>query len=531
MNTIRLVTVEQMRAIEHEGDARGVCYAEMMERAGRGVARAVLMWLDECQARSALGLVGSGNNGGDTLVALEALALAGWKTYAYLVRPRPAEDALLQRFHAAGGSTGWLEQDGELTLLNEWLHQAGVILDGVLGTGVQLPLRAELERVLAHVRDFPSLPPVIAVDCPSGVDCDSGAVSSAVIPAQLTVCMEAVKQGLVRFPAAGLTGNLAVVSLNLPSDLDACRGLDLFVANGREVSDWLPRRSPEAHKGTFGTVMVVGGCQDYIGAPALAAEAAYRIGAGLVRMATIPIVRDALAGQQVETTWLRLPELDGGFDPAGLKILFHHLERVTALLVGPGLGNAAGTAEFIQRLISREGALPPLVLDADGLRLAARLADWAESLPRESILTPHPGEMSSLTGLSVGEIQAERIEIARRYARQWGQVIVLKGAFSVVASPQGVAHIIPVASAALARAGSGDVLAGLVAGLRAQGMAAYPAAVMGAWVHALAGLEAERLLGQSASVLAGDILRAVPTVLSGTIAGEYTHDPLWVVDA
>ncbi|MEN4011114.1 MAG: NAD(P)H-hydrate dehydratase [Bellilinea sp.] len=528
---IRLVTVDEMRAIEREGNARGVSYAEMMERAGRGVARVIAQLFGDCQPRNVLGLVGSGNNGGDALVALETLAAAGWHARAYLARPRPADDVLLRRFLSIGGEVGSLEQDGNYTTLDRWLEQASVLLDGVLGTGAQLPLRAELEAVLAHVRDFALLPSVVAVDCPSGVDCDSGGASPATIKAELTVCLEAVKRGLVQFPAAGLTGRLVVIPLRLPSDLDACRAISLYVTSGDLARAWLPQRPADAHKGTFGTVLVVGGCNDYIGAPALAAEAAYRMGAGLVRVATTPVVRDALAGHQMETTWLALPEQNGGISAAGVETVLSNLERVTALLVGPGIGSLAGTGDFVRGLFTKAKTLPPLVLDAEGLRLTAGLENWANLLPRESVLTPHPGEMSSLTGLAIAEIQADRIGTALRYARHWGHVVVLKGAFSVVASPLGMAQVIPVASAALSRAGSGDVLAGLITGLRAQGLAAFPAAVAAAWIHALAGLAALRRTGQSASVLAGDILRAVPEVIRAIKNGEHTRDPLWVVDA
>lgn len=529
MRCIPLVTVDQMRAIEREGDARGVSYAEMMERAGRGVAKAVLTSPLISPLKSVLGLIGSGNNGGDGLVALEHLAQAGWKGRAYLVRPRPEGDVHFERVRNAGVEVFEANRDVDFKVLDAWLSESEVLLDAVLGTGIQLPLKPEVESVLEHVRKFSRLPFVVAVDCPSGVDCDNGQASPATIPAQLTVCMDAVKVGLLRFPAAELTGQLAIVPLGLPADLTALQQVFDFVAGAPEVRVWLPQRPASAHKGTFGTVLGVAGCEDYIGAAGLAAEAAYRSGAGLVRMAVIPAVRNALAGQLSEVTWLTLPERDGGIAETAVKNVLDHLERVTALLIGPGFGTALATAAFVQRLFSQKLPLPPLVLDADGLRLTAKIDRWYENLPSPSVLTPHPGEMSGLTGLSTAEIQADRSGTARRFARQWGHVVVLKGAFTVVAAPDGKVHHIPVASASLARAGSGDVLAGLIAGLLAQGVAPYPAAVAGAWIHAHAGLIAQQHVGQSASVLAGDILRAVPEALTRLYHREESQDAVRVI--
>jgi NAD(P)H-hydrate epimerase len=474
-------------------------------------------------------LIGSGNNGGDGLVALEHLAQAGWKGRAYLVRPRPEGDVHLERVRNAGVEVFEANRDVDFKVLDAWLSESEVLLDAVLGTGIQLPLKPEVERVLEHVRKFSRLPFVVAVDCPSGVDCDNGQASPATIPAQLTVCMDAVKVGLLRFPAAELTGQLAVVPLGLPADLTALQQVFDFVSSAPEVRAWLPQRPASAHKGTFGTVLGVAGCEDYIGAAGLAAEAAYRSGAGLVRMAVIPAVRNALAGQLSEVTWLTLPERDGGIAETAVKNVLDHLERVTALLIGPGFGTASATAAFVQRLFSQKLPLPPLVLDADGLRLTAKIERWHENLPSPSVLTPHPGEMSGLTGLSTAEIQADRSGTARRFSRQWGHVVVLKGAFTVVAAPDGKVHHIPVASAALARAGSGDVLAGLIAGLLAQGVAPYPAAVAGAWIHAHAGLIAQQRVGQSASVLAGDILRAVPEALTRLYHREESQDAVRVI--
>jgi NAD(P)H-hydrate epimerase len=250
------------------------------------------------------------------------------------------------------------------------------------------------------------------------------------------------------------------------------------------------------------------------------------------------MLHGALAGQFPEATWSLLPHERGSIARDAAKSLMKNFERATALLVGPGFGVEDTTGDFLKDLLIGESApkkaagrigflqeqeskseavaahLPPMVIDADGLKLLAKIEGWHKLLPAPAVLTPHPGEMAVLTGLSTEEIQADRMGFAMKYAQEWGHVVVLKGAFTIVAAPDGMATVIPVASPALARAGTGDVLAGLIVGLMAQGLDSYDAAVSGAWIHAQAGLVAADALGSTASVLAGDVLDAVPDVMS-----------------
>jgi len=303
------------------------------------------------------------------------------------------------------------------------------------------------------------------------------------------------------------------------------------------VSGLLPERPLEAHKGTFGIALIAAGSANYTGAASLSGKAAYRVGAGLVTMAVPAMLHGTLAGQFSEATWALLPHEGGFIAHEAAKKLAENLERATALLVGPGFGVEDTTGEFLKDLLTGESApkkaagrigflpeqeagkeeagthMPPMVIDADGLKLLAKIDDWHKALPAPAVLTPHPGEMALLTGLSTDEIQNERMKNATKFAKKWGHVVVLKGAFTIIASPDEEATVIPVASPALARAGTGDVLAGLIVGLMAQGVDAYDAAVAGAWIHAQAGLVAAEALGSTASVLAGDVLEAIPDVM------------------
>jgi NAD(P)H-hydrate epimerase len=529
-----------MQAIEKEADAGGLTFDQMMQNAGQGLAEAVVDLFLESDQLEIVGLVGPGNNGGDTLVALTILAEAGWKATAYLVKRK--KDALVDAFVKAGGRV--LSGEKTFEAFAEAVETADVFLDGVLGTGFKLPLKKEVAELLAEVNDvLDSLdepPLVIAVDCPSGVECDSGEAADETIPADMTVTMAAVKQGLLKLPAFEYVGDLRVVDIGLPADLPSLKKLIIEVADEESVSALLPDRPLDSHKGTFGTALIAAGSVNYTGAAVLAGEAAYRVGAGLVQLAIPASIHAAIAGEVPEATWVLLPHSTGVIASGAAEVLAKNFERATALLIGPGLGSESTTREFIENLLTGESAtakrksmvrigfvhektdsanevksdLPPLIVDADGLRLLAQIKDWHAKLPALAILTPHPGEMSALTGLSKEEIQEDRQSVAVRFAKEWGHVVVLKGAFTVIASPDGRMTVIPVASPALARAGTGDVLAGLIVGLRAQGLDAYDAAVVGAWIHAQAGLYAADDLGTTASVMAGDVLNSVSDVLS-----------------
>lgn len=535
---MKLVTVSQMQAIEKEADAKGLTYDQMMANAGQGLADILFDLFEDDTETEIVGLVGPGNNGGDTLLALSELAREGWKARAYLVKRK--KDDLVRRFTEAGGEV--ISGDNAFEQLAEAIGNADVLLDGVLGTGVKLPLKKDIAEFLAEVNDIldglDEYPLVVAVDCPSGVDCDTGEIADEAVGADLTVTMAAVKQGLLKLPAFEYVGDLEVVDIGLPDDLPSWKDLNMEVAEGDSVAALLPDRPLSAHKGTFGTALIVAGSVNYTGAALLAGEAAYRAGAGLVTMAVPSVLHAALAGRLPEATWILLPHEMGVISSAAAEVLAKNFERASAFLIGPGFGSETTTREFLEDLLEGKYAgkktasrigfvrqesetpednnskLPPLVIDADALKFLPQIKDWHTRIPAPAILTPHPGEMAVLTDLTKEYINEGRQEIASQYARSWGHVVVLKGAFTVVAAPDGRATVIPVASPALARAGTGDVLAGLIVGLRAQGLEAYEAAVAGAWIHAQAGLYAADDLGTTASVLASDVVNSISDVLS-----------------
>lgn len=514
---MKYVSVEEMIEIEQESDAKGHTYPEMMERAGRGLAEVVHNTYGDLDPRQVIALVGSGNNGGDALVALDYLASWGWPVAALIVHAREEGDPLVERVRDAGGRVMDWDEVEEKTLIQKELSLHEVLLDGVLGTGIHLPIRGELGERLDFIRrtlgKMENPPHVVAVDCPSGVDTDTGEVDPVCIPAEVTVTMAAVKQGLLKFPAFQFLGDLRVVDIGLPEGLASYQAIQREVVGFEWVKEVLPERPLDSHKGTFGTAFIVGGSVHYTGAVILSALGAYRVGAGLVTLAVPQPLHAVLAGSLPETTWLPLPHQDGFINKKAADLILEHLDRAGALLIGPGFGLQESTSKFLTYLLYSD-PLPPMVLDADGLKLLSNIGNWPDPLPSPSVLTPHPGEMSVMTGLSIDQIQADRVGVAERFAQEWGHVVVLKGAHTVIASPEGETKILPIATSALASAGTGDVLAGVIVGLLAEGMEPFQAASAGAWIHGQAGLTAADRLGNTASVLAGDVADSLVDVLS-----------------
>ncbi len=562
---LKIVTVEQMRAIEQAGDAAGISYDQMMDSAGRALADRVLALLDDQPGSRITVLAGAGNNGGDALVAARLIAAeSDHEVNIYLTKPRDPADRVFAPIQEAGLFVVEASKDQRYRVLDRLIGTSHMIIDGVLGIGLRLPIEGDLAKFLAAVQKslraarqarpaFPTQTPampvawadsgpyVIAVDCPSGLDCDTGEVGDLTIPADETVTFGAVKRGQVLFPGAGLGGALHVADIGLPKKLPARDAIKLEMPTGADIRALLPPLPPDAHKGTFGKVLVVAGSMNYTGAAALAAEAAYRAGAGLVTVATPQPIMPILAAQVPEATWLLLPHDMGVIAEDAALVLQKELAGYSALLMGPGWGREESTGLFLAAMLNDRAqqearhrrigfapgdtkpasaaagpdfTLPPLVIDADGLNLLGELDEWWKLLPAGTILTPHPGEMGRLTGLSRDEVQARRLELAVEKAVEWRCVVVLKGAFTVIGAPDGRTVVLPFAEPALATAGTGDVLAGTIAGLLGQGMSPFDAAVAGGYLHGLAGHFAAEALSTPRSVIAHDVLNALSEAVS-----------------
>jgi NAD(P)H-hydrate epimerase len=525
-----------MRAIEAAADAAGMTYDQLMQNAGKAAADRALTVLKNIPDPRVIVLVGPGNNGGDGLVAglLIAQAQPRADVRFYLLKDRPADDPYIQIAQQAQLFIATAENDYDKRLLKNMVASSDILLDALFGIGVRLPLRDEVAKVLRAVNQIinerhsarpetimlnpaktgqilrPTRLYVLAIDCPSGLDCDSGAVDKNVIPADETITFIAAKPGHFLFPGAATIGELTLADAGVPADFKAFAADYDSVVDAEWVRETLPIRTLDANKGTFGKALIIGGSVNYVGAPGLSAQAAYRSGAGLVAVAAPNHVASVLAPHTLETTWLMLPETSA-ITPNALPMLQANLSLYDALLIGPGLGREKTTTEFLLALLPHLNQTP-LVLDADALNILSEIEHWWEKLPPNTIITPHPGEMARLTGFTTTEVQAKRWALAAEKAAEWRVILVLKGAHTIIASPQGHRAVLPFKNDALATAGTGDVLAGLIVGLLAQGMKPLEAASAGAYIHGLAG-EITTRTQSSRSVIAGDVLNAIGTAL------------------
>ncbi|WP_138495153.1 NAD(P)H-hydrate dehydratase [Paenibacillus pinistramenti] len=545
---MRIVNKEQMRALDREAiEGLGIPALVLMENAGRAIAEEVLnlcrrqtgrqgsegRFLREEQAGGCgsapirrpgryeytgrdkqrwLMLAGKGNNGGDAVVCARHLIAAGIEA-ELLYADDPAQlagDAAVQRDIAERlGIPSAVYEPGRGFDFGRYTG----LVDGLLGTGSS---GAPRERYAALIGEAAgSGLPVVAADIPSGIDSDTGEVPGACLRADVTAALGFLKAGLTQYPAAGYAGEVVVRDIGIPDMLAEQAGISAFlltesVLRSRLGADPAEARKPDAHKGTYGHVLLAGGSLAMAGACLLAGRAALRGGCGLATWAlpagalphvlgAVPELMLAPAGRDGAAHWSAEAAAD----------VLRLLETRDMLAAGPGLGRFDGDAAWLRALW--QGADKPLVLDADALNILAA-ADGLKAWPRRSaptVLTPHPGEMARLAGIPTAEVQRDRLGLARRFAAEHGVTLVLKGARTVVAAPDGRVFVNASGNPGMATGGTGDVLTGLIASLLAQGQDAASAASLGVYLHGAAGDKAAALRGGAASLLAGDLIEAL----------------------
>ncbi|HEX6030940.1 MAG TPA: NAD(P)H-hydrate dehydratase [Tepidiformaceae bacterium] len=513
---MKLVTAAQMRELERAAIAGGSSEAQLMEEAGLAVAQEAWMLLGSLEGRRIVVLAGPGNNGGDGLVAGRHLAQWGAEVIAYI--PGARRDTTRDEEASESGVTlvqG--EDDPGAVMLEDALRGADLVIDALLGIGQTRPLDPDdpLSVVLAALkrrRGEYSPPKLVAVDLPTGVDSDSGAVDPLAVEPDLSVTFGLPKVGMYQAPASGIVGKVQVIDIGIPKEAEAKVGLELMTS--RWLRSALPQRPEGGNKGTFGKLLVVGGSRRFIGAPRLAATAAYRSGAGLVTIACPATLVPALSAALAEATWFPLePGEDGGLRGEAAIALRDEWGAYEAAVVGPGLGDTKEVRAFIWAALPDLGELPHgFVLDADGLNALAKLPDGRERVPANAVLTPHPGEMSRLLGATIADIQARRMDRAVESAEAYGCTVVLKGAHTVVAAADGRVRLSPFANPLLASAGTGDVLSGMIGGYLAQGLDPFDAASAGVYLHGAIG-EAFRAEYGTSGLLAGELAEKLPAVV------------------
>ena len=549
---MKIVTPDNMRTLERRAVENSGSLDDLMERAGLLAARCAWDMLqpgDAPQSRSVMQpppvmstspvseemsaprvvvIVGPGNNGGDGLVAARHLQRWHGGVIVVIVGSRPDDDPK-RRLALDAGVAIVGEDDNPIAALERSLPSSVLVVDAVLGIGASRPLEGDIRDAMELVnaeRARRATLRVLALDVPTGIDAETGDADPNALDADVTVTFGFPKHGHFRFPAAAHVGSLVVADIGVPDALAEDVTEEVVTAGWARAH--LPQRPLDAHKGSFGRVLALAGSRSYVGAAYLACMGAARSGAGYVTLAVTPVVQALVSGRLTESTYLLLPDDgDGVADPEAAGTVRNAMSVCDALLVGCGLGQNDTTRLLLDRLLLSPAPLPlPVAIDADALNFLASTSGWWERLQADVVLTPHPGEMARLMKCGIAEVESDRIGVARRAATEWGVTVLLKGAFTVAASPDGLVRVLPFANPALATAGTGDVLAGCVAGLLAQGLPPFDAASLGAFLHAAAGQLAAEEIGE-AGVVASDLLPLLPkamrTLRDGSFAPGIQH--------
>jgi NAD(P)H-hydrate epimerase len=507
-----LPDAEEMRAVDRWAiDQRGVPSLELMERAGAGVAASVERLAPDGPVTV---VCGKGNNGGDGLVVARLLRQAGRPVAVVSLAPASeiSGDARANLERLPGEPPVGLDGEpwqgarhggADTRPFGSGAAPAAVV-DAVLGTGFAGTPRGAAAEAIAAINHAGA--PVVAVDVPSGVDASSGVVADAAVSATVTVSFHAAKPGLWIFPGKAHAGTVETIDIGIPRGAPLHASVGLL---GPGLLALLPRRGPTWTKFRSGQVLVVGGSRGLTGAPAMAARAAMRAGAGYVT-ACVPLsLQPVIASCGTPEMMTRgLADADGALVPDAVAAVLEAADRGGTIALGPGLGRSEG-AFALARAIAAVAAVP-LVIDADGLNAQAGRLQELAGRGAATVLTPHAGELARLLELDSAEIERRRLHHVREAARLADAVVVLKGDDSLVAAPDGSVAVSPGATPALATAGTGDVLTGVIAALLAQGLEPLAAAAAGVWLHAEAGRQAARALGAVEGVIAGDVIEALP---------------------
>jgi hydroxyethylthiazole kinase-like uncharacterized protein yjeF len=527
---MKILSAAEMQRIDRATSEKfGIPSLTLMESAGRGVVEFLEQRFAPLPSHKILILCGRGNNGGDGMVAARLLRDRGLKPRVILL----AEPSKVKGDAAANlerlAQCGPPEIAADLAAwrnLRPQLEDSTLLVDALLGTGLAKPLEGFLLEVVRDVNTrFPHAQ-VVAVDLPTGVSADSGGLPGETVHAHASVTFTAPKLAHVFPPACERAGEWVVKPIGTPLEaMERDPSLTLNLTRPEDLA-WLTQaRNAGAHKGNFGHVLILAGSIGKTGAAAMAARAALRAGAGLVTIATAKTALAIIAGLGAEFMTEPLPETDAGtislgaFDHGRLDKL---VEGKSVLAIGPGIGTVLETAELVRTAVNRYDL--PLVLDADGLNAFAHCISAFRSAggyEHPAVLTPHPGEMSRLTGEPVADIQRRRVETARDFATHHKAHLVLKGFRTLSAAPDGQVWVNPTGNPGMATGGTGDVLTGLIAGLMAQHPRRTPIEVVASavYLHGLAGDLAARRFGQ-ASMIAGDVVEAIPEAFAALATGQ-----------
>ena len=485
---MRIYNCNQMRRIENKANEGGMSYIQMMENAGKACAAKILKIIAKNKTegnKKVCIICGNGKNGGDGFVIARYLDNKGVKAGVVLACGEPKAQEAAEMYSQVKDTVECVDISKSPDKAIKMIVESGYIVDCIFGIGFKGELGGDAAELVKDINKMKKC--VISIDIPSGLEGDSGKCGDIHFHADYTLAVSCKKPVHILKPAADFCGKVSVVDIGFSQDCyDIEDGCEFMSADMSFVKQALPKRAADSNKGDFGRLLSICGSKNMQGAAVMCAQAAVRSGAGLVCCAFPEKAYPAIAPKLTEPIMLPLPDDSEGFlsIKAADKIL-ENLEKSSAAVIGCGLGCTEDTQKLVFSVIEKANC--PLVIDADGINALSKNINVLKTAAVPIILTPHPGEMARLTGLSISEIQSKRLSVAKAFAQMSGCIVVLKGCNTVISSPDGSCCVNPTGNAGMAKGGSGDVLAGIIASFCAQGMNCFDAAVCGAYIHGMCG--------------------------------------------
>lgn len=505
---MKALSAQQSRELEQKACQQGASLLELMEQAGAAVARFFKKKYELSQKRVVI-LCGRGNNGGDGFVAARYLAETEAKISVLLVDGMPTTENARKMYNRLyeQPSIQVLSYDDDPKRAHSLVAAADFIIDAIFGVGFHGKIASYMEPLFEQVSTASGT--VVAVDIPSGLICDTGMTEGKCMQADYTVSFSTLKCAHVLNSGKRFCGEVIVAPIGIDIHLVKQQEAALRIIEPEDVLQTIRKRDPESNKGSFGRLLCLCGSEGMAGAASMSVSAALRCGAGLVDAAVPREIYPLVASKAQEAIYTLLdllPEKDG-YTESALKLLENRYKKCSAILIGCGLGVADYTIELVRNMISNSQV--PIVLDADGINSIVEHIDILRSAKAPLVLTPHPGEMARLLNVSVDKVQQNRLEFARQFATEYSITLVLKGAGTVIADPNGNLWLNETGNAGMAKGGSGDVLAGMIASFVAQGIDCTKAAAVGVYLHGLAGDRCAAQFSQTA-MLPTDIITELP---------------------
>ena len=509
---MKLATAEQMRSLDATAiNDYGIPGIVLMENAGQGTVAAMNRRFGSFVGKIISIFVGPGNNGGDGFVIARHLHQQGAKPHVFmLVKPEKLKgDAAvnLEIVRKLPIPIHILINSEDLRSAEPRLAHSHTVVDAIFGTGLTRAVSGHFADVVSRINRFAC--PVVSVDIPSGLNSDTGQVMGISVQARLTATYGLAKPGMVVYPGMDFVGDLEVVDITVPPEAVEQADIRTELLDTETVRPWVPVRNLSSHKGTFGHLLIAAGSRGKTGAAILSGQGALRSGAGLVTLCVPRDLNPIFEGPLHEAMTIPMTKDSGGIlSISDWELIKKSMAGKQAVALGPGMGTESSTRELVMKLYL-ESTLP-MIVDADGLNILSMDRSRIKDPPALRILTPHPGEMARLTGTMTSEIQSSRLEIASSFARENSVFLVLKGAATVIAAPDGRIGVNSTGNPGMASGGMGDVLTGLIGGLLAQGLDAWQAACLGVYVHGLAANRLAAASGVRMGFVAGDVARELP---------------------